>query len=100
MPVVKWLRDSEKHRLLLNLQSYYLHTSKLIRQQPCGTILYRLFSYEEFQFLRSEYLQEVYRSEFSLIPRLDTINLVTQWKHCSYFVRVKYLNTRIMSTET
>lgn len=93
MPVVKWLRDSEKDRHLLNLQSYYLHIPKLIRQQPCSASLYQVFSYEDFQLLRSEYHQAVYRSEVSLILRLDTINLVTQWKHCSYFVRVKYLNT-------
>lgn len=93
MPFVKWIGDSEKDRQLLNLQNYYLHTSKLIRQQPCSATFYQLFSYEEFQFLRSEELQGIYRSEVSLFLRLVTINLVTQRKHCSYFVRVKYLYT-------
>ena len=52
-----------KNRQLLNLQSYYLHTPKLIRQRPCRTSLYQLFSYEDFQFLSSEDFQAVYRSE-------------------------------------
>jgi hypothetical protein len=54
MPDVKCQWDSEKVNQLLNLQSYSLHTAKLIRKQLCITTLYQLFSYEQFKFLRSE----------------------------------------------